>query len=274
MYARSADAALETFSRVLGGRGADMVLEAIDVVVRMERERADVPKVAEIDTWGGHKKPSAPPEFKREWREQAALQLVPAEEAGRHVLQDTRRLMGRHLSGDEVVPFDSTIPIIHDHLRPDESFTAFAWSTLNTIMRGMVADGQIPDTRTAKHYAQLGVDSLLESVLTKWMLANHENRADWAGDLRSHMNLKDPRRIVGMVALYRSMTDKRTARDKAIEPDEVVDSLIATFRHPKEHYATMIQGLEPILEMVGSDVLEKMLSAASLSGGSGASRTE
>jgi conjugal transfer pilus assembly protein TraD len=136
----------------------------------------------------------------------------------------------------------------------DGSFAGFAWKTLSTIMRGMVADGQRPSIKTVKRYAQLGVDSLLESVLAKWMILNHENGAGWDSDLKGHMSQKDPRRIVGMIALYRAMTDKGTL------PDEVIDSLIAMVEHSKEHYSKMIQVLEPILEMLGSDEVGKMLS--------------
>ncbi|MBN3761051.1 conjugative transfer system coupling protein TraD [Burkholderia sp. Ac-20365] len=136
----------------------------------------------------------------------------------------------------------------------DDSFKSFAWKTLYTIMRGMVAAGQRPNIQSVKRYAQLGVETLLDTVIGIWMPKNHKGGHKWDEDVKSHMSQKDPREIVAKIALYKKLTIETGAKD------EVIDSLIAMVEHSKEHYSKMIQVLEPILEMLGSDEVGKMLS--------------
>ena len=136
----------------------------------------------------------------------------------------------------------------------DDSFKAFAWKTLFTIMRGMVAAQERPNIQKVKRYAQLGVDDLLEQVLGLWMVKNHDAGTNWDKDVSNYMNQKDPRKVVAKIAMYKELASR------AGRFDEVIDSLIAMVEHSKEHYSKMIQVLEPILEMLGSDEVGKMLS--------------
>jgi conjugal transfer pilus assembly protein TraD len=136
------------------------------------------------------------------------------------------------------------------------TFGAFAWKTLFRVMRAQVADGMRPNIRTAKEYVQNGVEPLLESLLKK---ALHQRLGGaWDQDLDTFIE-KQPRgktspfkseRLEGMTGKFLSLKIK----------DEAIEALIAMVNHSKEHYSKMIQVLEPILEMLGSDELGAMLS--------------
>ena len=136
------------------------------------------------------------------------------------------------------------------------TFGAFAWKTLFRVMRAQVADGMRPNIKTAKEYVQNGVEPLLERLLKKVLYARFGGA--WDQDLETFV-AKLPRgksspikseRLEGMIGKFESLAIR----------DEAIESLIAMVNHSKEHYSKMIQVLEPILEMLGSDELGAMLS--------------
>jgi conjugal transfer pilus assembly protein TraD len=61
-------------------------------------------------------------------------------------------------------------------------------------------------------------------------------------------------RLTCMMQMYQE--DKRSVS----KPNETIEALIAMAMHSKEHYSKMIQVLEPLLEMLGSDEVGKLLS--------------
>ncbi|HDR9763279.1 hypothetical protein KDX16_16110 [Burkholderia vietnamiensis] len=134
MYASSVDEALARMTRVLGGPGVELIREAVDVVIRMER--GEMPKVAEIVTRDELQKRSEPPEFQQELRQPANYRMPPPEDVGRYVLQDLKTLMGGRFSSGEQLPLDQNMPITNDDLRmPDAqphqdglAFTPKHWS--------------------------------------------------------------------------------------------------------------------------------------------------
>lgn len=136
------------------------------------------------------------------------------------------------------------------------TFGAFAWKTLFRVMRAQVADGARPNIKTAKEYVQNGVEPLLERLLKKVLYAKFGGA--WDQDLSDFVE-KQPRgkvspikseRLEGMIGKFVSLSIH----------DEAIESLISMVHHSKEHYSKMIQVLEPILEMLGSDELGAMLS--------------
>lgn len=137
------------------------------------------------------------------------------------------------------------------------SFGAFAWKTLFRVMRAQVADGERPTIKSAKEYVQGGVEPLLERLIQKKLYALQG--ANWENDLQSFAPKpgkagKAPQagneRLESMIAKFTSLKIN----------DEAIESLISMVHHSKEHYSKMIQVLEPILEMLGSDELGAMLS--------------
>lgn len=137
------------------------------------------------------------------------------------------------------------------------TFSAFAWKTLFRIMRALVADGTMPTIKEAKNYIQQGVEPLLERLIQKQLFALLGG--SWDKDLAQYepppaaKGKQSPiksERLAMMIGKYEDMKLS----------DEAINSLIAMVNHSKEHYSKMIQVLEPIMEMLGSDELGKMLS--------------
>ena len=131
----------------------------------------------------------------------------------------------------------------------DESFRSFAWKSLYRVMSGMVACGVRPNIKKVKRYIQMGVEPLLEQLLTQRFFA--AEGPSWDRDLNQGGGGKPVSRLDLMIQKY--VLD-------ASNVDESIDGLIAMVKHSKEHYSKMIQVLEPILEMLGSGELGAMLS--------------
>ncbi|ABM39612.1 conjugative transfer system coupling protein TraD [Polaromonas naphthalenivorans] len=137
----------------------------------------------------------------------------------------------------------------------DGSFAAFAWKTLVRVQRGLVAAGERPSIKNTKHYVQMGVDSLAERVLTVHFMKKYG--PEWDRDIKNS-GVKDgpagqkgpPSRLDLMIAKF----------IKDNEPDDAIAGLISMITHSKEHFSKMIQVLEPILEMLGSDEIGDLLS--------------
>jgi conjugal transfer pilus assembly protein TraD len=132
----------------------------------------------------------------------------------------------------------------------DGSFAAFAWKTLVRVQRGLVAAGEMPTIKNTKRYVQMGVEGLTETVLTKWFI--EREGGDWDRDIRNHSGDGKQKitRLELMIAKY----------VKAGGSDDTIDGLIGMVTHSKEHFSKMIQVLEPILEMLGSDEVGQLLS--------------
>ena len=142
----------------------------------------------------------------------------------------------------------------------DGTFAAFAWKTLFRVMRAQVADGTMPTIKSAKEYVQHGVEPLLERLIEKRL--SSIQGASWDSDIAAYV-VQQPRgktsaiksvRLEGMIGKFEHLRLR----------DEAIESLIAMVNHSKEHYSKMIQVLEPILEMLGSDELGAMLSPDAL----------
>jgi len=132
----------------------------------------------------------------------------------------------------------------------DGSFAAFAWKTLYRVHRALIAAGERPTIRNTKRYVQLGVEGLAEKILSIHFAEKHG--PEWDRDLR---NLpKDGKnamtRLDWCIAKY---VDEGDA-------DDTIDGIVSMVKHSKEHYSKMVQVLEPILEMLGSDELGDLLS--------------
>lgn len=138
----------------------------------------------------------------------------------------------------------------------DGTFAAFAWKTLFRVMRAQVADGERPNIRTAKEYVQNGVEPLLERLLSKELFARCG--MNWDQDLSAYK----PNHGRGKTSPIKSeQLECMIGKFESLKiRNEAVESLIAMVNHSKEHFSKMIQVLEPILEMLGSDELGAMLS--------------
>jgi conjugal transfer pilus assembly protein TraD len=135
----------------------------------------------------------------------------------------------------------------------DGSFAAFAWKTLVRVQRGLVAAGEKPNIKNTKYYVQMGVEGLAERVLALHLAKKYG--PEWDRDIKNAPSGaaggKGPlTRLDMMIAQY----------TKDAEQVDAIDGLVAMIKHSKEHFSKMIQVLEPILEMLGSDEIGDLLS--------------
>ena len=142
----------------------------------------------------------------------------------------------------------------------DGSFAAFAWKTIYRIHRALIAIGERPDIKNTKRYVQMGVEDLAEKVLEIYLkkklgpefdkdLPASSKGASTSGGQKRGAN--DPlTRLDLLIAHYMELN----------EPDDTADGIISMVKHSKEHYSKMVQVLEPILEMLGSDEIGGLLS--------------
>lgn len=132
----------------------------------------------------------------------------------------------------------------------DGSFAAFAWKTLYRVHRALIAAGERPNIRNTKRNVQMGVEGLAEKILSIHFAKKYG--PEWDRDLK---NL--PRD--GKNAMTR--LDWCIAKFVADEDDDdTIEGIISMVKHSKEHYSKMVQVLEPILEMLGSDEVGDLLS--------------
>lgn len=132
----------------------------------------------------------------------------------------------------------------------DGSFAAFAWKTLYRIHRALLAAGERPDIKNTKRYVQMGVEGLAEKILSLHFVRKHG--PEWDRDFR---NLPS----AGRQALSRLEWAILKYTDEG-DSDDTIDGIISMVKHSKEHYSKMVQVLEPILEMLGSDEIGDLLS--------------
>ena len=137
----------------------------------------------------------------------------------------------------------------------DGSFAAFAWKTLVRVQRGLVAAGERPSIKNTKHYVQMGVDPLAERVLTIYFRKKYG--PEWDRDIKTSGAKDGPAGQKGPVTRLDLMIAKYI---KENDPDDAISGLISMITHSKEHFSKMIQVLEPILEMLGSDEIGDLLS--------------
>lgn len=137
----------------------------------------------------------------------------------------------------------------------DGSFAAFAWKTLVRIQRGLVAAGERPSIKNTKHYVQMGVDALAERVLAVHFTKKYG--VEWDRDIKTSGAKDGPAGQKGVVTRLDLMIAKFV---KENEPNDAISGLISMITHSKEHFSKMIQVLEPILEMLGSDEIGELLS--------------
>lgn len=139
----------------------------------------------------------------------------------------------------------------------DGSFAAFAWKTLSRVQRALVAAGEKPNIRNTKHYVTMGVEGLCEKILE--LFFRRELGPDWDRDL--------PKIQPGATTGSSGGKGPPTRLDLIIQKyvsggytDDAVNGLVSIVKHSKEHYSKMVQVLEPILEMLGSDEIGALLS--------------
>lgn len=143
-----------------------------------------------------------------------------------------------------------------------ESFKAFAWRACNIIAQGLVEIYQQPNLAKLRQYIESGPEPLLERVLM-----NHfrEVQPDWETVIGTWISKAENKSIE---AYSKGSTKELTAYvhyyESVLLPankrSEVADGLLSAYKHNREHYSKMIASLLPVLDMLTSGHLGKLLS--------------
>jgi conjugal transfer pilus assembly protein TraD len=143
-----------------------------------------------------------------------------------------------------------------------ESFKAFAWRACNIIAQGLVEIYQQPNLSKLRQYVEGGAETLLERVLLHHF---REVEPEWESAIGIWISKAESKSIeayskhsskelTAYVHYYESVL--LTANKRS----EVADGLISAYKHNREHYGKMIASLLPILDMLTSGPLGKLLS--------------
>lgn len=147
-----------------------------------------------------------------------------------------------------------------------DTFTAVTWDAINAIGAGERYLGFIPRITTIQRYLSGGVEELLESVLRKFYDTYVPGWQPLCAQLIADAKSKGPAKskmenasaaLLGYVKFYRTEVDKalRNSPDGA-----VVENLVRIAEYPRDWHSKMVATIIPLLTMLNSEELGKMLS--------------
>jgi len=143
----------------------------------------------------------------------------------------------------------------------DDAFKSFAWRAIDLIAKGLIEVEERPTLVKLRRYIEGGSDQLLLQTLESFCNKNIENWEirvkpyieKYRNTARERNQNKASPELLGIVQWYKTEV-------KNEDKSEVIDGLISMFDHNKEHYVKMIATLLPVLQMVTSGELGKLLS--------------
>lgn len=142
------------------------------------------------------------------------------------------------------------------------SFQSFAWRAVNIVSQGLVETYDQPTLLKLRQYIEGGAEGLLERVLIHHF---RKVKPDWESHIVPWIN----RASKGELAKYSATSSNELLAyvhyyDNVIvaagKRSEVVDGLMSAYKHNREHYSKMIASLLPIMDMLTSGHLGKLLS--------------
>lgn len=142
-----------------------------------------------------------------------------------------------------------------------DAFKSFAFRVLNAIAEGLVASGVSPTLKRLQKYIEGGPEGLLQSNLEQHYEAHVPDwaaRADVFVTRAKNGTYKAPspqstNYLVGLVAFWQQEINTEC-------PSDTIDKLVNLYQHSREHFGKMIGNLLPILDMLCSGELGKLLS--------------
>lgn len=136
---------------------------------------------------------------------------------------------------------------------PSDPFKNFAWGALNTISQGLCIAYQKPSLMNLRRYLEGSPEEMMETSFTQYLLKMHgqkdgQRMIDDAFEQMKKDTLSN--RVNALVELYQEYGPK--------SPE--IDGLISLRDHDQEHFGKMITSVLPILQMLTSGELGKLLS--------------
>ena len=140
------------------------------------------------------------------------------------------------------------------------AFSSFAWQAVLVVVEGLLFVDRRPSLRRLADTIESGIDALLDECLTKHL--TDFGPVDWPARVRSKLDEvaeqgfrrgeRNPE--LSAKALFWEETVKPE------HPEPVLNRLIDTYRHDREHYAKITASLMPVLAMLTAGSLAKSLS--------------
>lgn len=147
---------------------------------------------------------------------------------------------------------------------PSDSFNAFIWRTVNSIVGGLLYVGERPSLKKLRYYAEAGPEPLVEACLAKFLAQWKPN--DWA-DQVNYIEAQIAQKAKNIQPRLKTGTPRQQAmvqvyHDQVTEQDKLDDlnAIISLAEHNREHYGKMIAGLLPLLTQLTSGSLGELLS--------------
>lgn len=149
----------------------------------------------------------------------------------------------------------SEIPSRIAQLMEEGPFRDFAFLFIDRAVKGELYVGDKPNLRSIRAYAESGINNLLDRCLKRFF--PEAGMRDWEDRVHGFMQRVAQQAgatmLDGMVQLY---TERFTHTGHG---HEVIDGLVATFNHDREHYMRIIASALPLLQMLATGETGLML---------------
>jgi conjugal transfer pilus assembly protein TraD len=130
-----------------------------------------------------------------------------------------------------------------------DPFTAFGWQAINNVVQGLLLVAERPSLITIRRFIEGGIDPLLERVLQVYLT---KHMPGWEDRYAAYLKRKNVTPLEAMIEFY-----EQEGKD---HHSPVLGGLISGYKHNREHYMKMIASLIPVLNMLTSPPLDKLLS--------------
>lgn len=134
----------------------------------------------------------------------------------------------------------------------NDAFKAFSHMALNNIIQGLLVSHRHPNLVTLRHYVENGPDALVVMAVKDYCAAEVP---DWERLARPYL---DRARTTSARAEAMQRFYLEEIHPRAPSPD--LEGLLSQFEHEREHFNKMIASLKPLLTMLTSGHLGRLLS--------------
>lgn len=145
---------------------------------------------------------------------------------------------------------------------PNDPFVQFAWRAINLIVQGLCETDSAPNIAKLRKYIEGGPEALLERVLARYLKRTFPG--DWEARVAPFLKAVQDGKIKrkseyasAELIAYVSFFKQECAEE---HPDEVCEGMISMFDHSREHFGKMIASLIPLLDMLSTGAVGKLIS--------------
>lgn len=138
------------------------------------------------------------------------------------------------------------------------NFRSFAWRVIETICGAMHLAGQDPTIASILRNVEREVDDLFIQAVTSYLRSMEYRFPTWAADIEA--SIATSRHGDKQKARLTALRDYYDKFLQVKHGSAVIDSLISLMDHQREHYNKLIAVLIPVLKMLTSGPMEKLIS--------------